>query len=137
MNFELFLAYQVLLGYKTTYSGLYMTTIGKKTSDLCLFWLSKYCSIKARPYFVKVYVYQTNILAFFWTSSAPGISKSELFLSEGVWADQPMLKVVGWSIPNFYGLWGLREVLVFGPKRAGPNVDFAKIIGFGMVPHFA
>ena len=65
------------------------------------------------------------------------ISKSELSLSEGVWADQPMLKVVGWSIPNFYGLWGLREVLVFGPKRAGPNVDFAKIIGFGMVPHFA
>ena len=48
-----------------------------------------------------------------------------------------MLKVVGWSIPNFYGLWGLRVVLVFGPKRAGPNVDFAKIIGFGMVPHFA
>ena len=54
------------------------------------------------------------------------ISKSELSLSEGVWADQPMLKVVGWSIPNFYGLWGLREVLVFDQKELDQMLTLPK-----------
>ena len=52
-----------------------------------------------------------------WSTNL-SISKSELFLSEGVRAYHPMLKVVGWSISYFYGLWGLRVVLVFGPKKS-------------------
>ena len=44
----------------------------------------------------------------------------------------------GWLVyPQLLWPVGAERSFGFWTKKAGPNVDFAKIIGFGMVPHFA